>query len=470
MDQRTLMDFNAIAYMADHYGDFTPEVNAKIIRWSEGQDVFYTREGKNFLRRLYAINKGQALEEDCVICGRRARNGVVCGRCIDQYIEIDEDNADYEPQPQRQNVSRQQQQYTQVPRGNASQSSQRGGVKQTKDGGKKAPKEALAIVALVLGILALILPKIIGGLVGIAGFIVSIISLVKKKNPMGFAIAGIVLSLIGILMIGASDSDSSDKKDSKEPVSVVENTTNDSSQSEEIQEPAQEEIPDVNYTTVSVSQMMEELNSNAMKAQQTYEKQFVEITGRLNNVDASGKYISLVSSDDEFAIIGVQCYMKNDEQKAKVMNMNIGDEVTLRGKCTTVGEVFGYSLDIDSIDGYNASSAGETTSSGPITCSVKDMIKDLEGNAMKAQGKYKGQEIHVTGKLSNIDASGNYINIDAVEEDVFSFVNVQCFIKSEDVKNTVMELSTGDIITVNGTVSDVGELLGYSIQIESITK
>lgn len=102
MDQRTLMDFNAIAYMADHYGDFTPEVNAKIIRWSEGQDVFYTREGKNFLRRLYAINKGQALEDDCVICGRRARNGVVCGRCIDQFIEIDEeeedDNVGYEPQ------------------------------------------------------------------------------------------------------------------------------------------------------------------------------------------------------------------------------------------------------------------------------------------------------------------------------------------------------------------------------------
>ena len=100
MDQRTLMDFNAIAYMADHYGDFTPEVNAKIIRWSEGQDVFYTREGKDFLRRLYAINKGQALEDDCVICGRRARNGVVCGRCVNQYIEIDEEDDDtgYEPQ------------------------------------------------------------------------------------------------------------------------------------------------------------------------------------------------------------------------------------------------------------------------------------------------------------------------------------------------------------------------------------
>lgn len=89
-DMRTLMDYNAIAYMADRYGDFTPDVNEKIIRWSQNQDVFYTREGQDFLRRLSAINRGIRIEEDCVICGRKARNGVVCGRCIDRYIEIDE--------------------------------------------------------------------------------------------------------------------------------------------------------------------------------------------------------------------------------------------------------------------------------------------------------------------------------------------------------------------------------------------
>ena len=30
--------------------------------------------------------------------------------------------------------------------------------------------------------------------------------------------------------------------------------------------------------------------------------------------------------------------------------MSIGDIVTLKGKCTSVGEVLGYSLDIDSIN------------------------------------------------------------------------------------------------------------------------
>jgi hypothetical protein len=32
------------------------------------------------------------------------------------------------------------------------------------------------------------------------------------------------------------------------------------------------------------------------------------------------------------------------------MNMIIGDTVTIRGKCTDVGEVLGYYLDIQEID------------------------------------------------------------------------------------------------------------------------
>ena len=52
----------------------------------------------------------------------------------------------------------------------------------------------------------------------------------------------------------------------------------------------------------------------------------------------------------DFEIIGVQCYIKNDDQKAKIASMSKGDTVTLKGKCTDVGEVLGYSLDIDEIE------------------------------------------------------------------------------------------------------------------------
>lgn len=110
-----------------------------------------------------------------------------------------------------------------------------------------------------------------------------------------------------------------------------------------------ETTPEITYTPVSVSEMVETLESNAMKASETYKGQYLEITGKLNVIDSNGKYISLVG-DGDFEIIGVQCYLKTDEQKESVMNMSIGDTVTLKGKCKDVGEVLGYSLDIDSIN------------------------------------------------------------------------------------------------------------------------
>ena len=103
-DLRTLQDYNAIAYMADRYGRFTPDVNSKIIRWAQNEDVFYTKAGKRFINRLYDINDDVDFQDNCVICGRRARNWVVCNRCIDDFIEIDESMADdyYEPARRQQ--------------------------------------------------------------------------------------------------------------------------------------------------------------------------------------------------------------------------------------------------------------------------------------------------------------------------------------------------------------------------------
>ena len=48
--------------------------------------------------------------------------------------------------------------------------------------------------------------------------------------------------------------------------------------------------------------------------------------------------------------MGVQCYIQNDEQLEKVLEMKIGDTITLKGQITEVGEVMGYSLDIHSIN------------------------------------------------------------------------------------------------------------------------
>ena len=169
----------------------------------------------------------------------------------------------------------------------------------------------------------------------------------KNKKPFYKRPWFIVLCVL--IILGAIGSAGGSKSDSNSTT-----TTNTSSKIEEKastetkKEEAVEEV--IEYTHYDVTEMMDDLDTNAMKAQSKYKGQYLEITGRLNVIDSNGKYISLTKADDEWAILGVTCYLKSDDQKAKVMEMSVGDTVTLRGKCTDCGEVLGYYLDVQEID------------------------------------------------------------------------------------------------------------------------
>lgn len=115
------------------------------------------------------------------------------------------------------------------------------------------------------------------------------------------------------------------------------------------QTPEPVQTQEITYTPYDVGTLMDDLDANALKAAETYEGQYVELTGRLNVIDSSGKYISLVPENQDFAIVGVQCYIKSDEQRTAVMDASVGDTLTVRGKITSVGEVLGYSMDMDEI-------------------------------------------------------------------------------------------------------------------------
>jgi len=105
----------------------------------------------------------------------------------------------------------------------------------------------------------------------------------------------------------------------------------------------------IEYTSVDLDTMMNDLNSNALSASEKYKGQYLEITGRLDVIDASGKYIGLYQSDG-YSIVGCRCNIKNDEQKSTVAQMQTGSTITLKVKITDVGEIMGYSADIIEIE------------------------------------------------------------------------------------------------------------------------
>lgn len=158
----------------------------------------------------------------------------------------------------------------------------------------------------------------------------------KNKKPFYMRVWFWVLIIIVVAFVG------SNKSGDTNTATNIETTTNAETSANGVQE-------DIEYVKYDVSTMVDDLESNALNAKTKYDKQYVEITGELSNIDSSGSYINISSTKSDFSLITVQCYIKNDEQLSKISQMSKGDIITVKGKIKSVGEVLGYGLDITEI-------------------------------------------------------------------------------------------------------------------------
>lgn len=108
----------------------------------------------------------------------------------------------------------------------------------------------------------------------------------------------------------------------------------------------------ISYTHYNVTELFDALKNNAMKAQSDFKDQYVEIEGYLDVVDSDGKYIGVGAAPTDYNHIlqNVQCYIKDDTQKQQIMEIGTESPITVRGKIISVGEVLGFSMNIDSIN------------------------------------------------------------------------------------------------------------------------
>lgn len=161
---------------------------------------------------------------------------------------------------------------------------------------------------------------------------------VKGKKP--FYERGWFIALCVVVVIAAiSNSGSSD-----EPTTTPDTPGVSVSQQSSVSTPTPE--PEIEYIVCTADEMVTMLTDNAMKAENTYDDQHVEVKGRVDVIDSDGKYISIYPIKDQYAFTGIQCFLKNDTQKQIVMDISKGDRVTVRGKITSVGELLGFQMNV----------------------------------------------------------------------------------------------------------------------------
>lgn len=97
---------------------------------------------------------------------------------------------------------------------------------------------------------------------------------------------------------------------------------------------------------VTSKKMGEDLKANALKASETYKGKRVQVTGPVSNIDASGAYFSLTGGEYEIAWVRIDI---DESQKSIVSGLSQGQEVTVTGEVTGVGEVIGYAVKAESI-------------------------------------------------------------------------------------------------------------------------
>lgn len=180
------------------------------------------------------------------------------------------------------------------------------------------------------------------GITSIIGLILSIIGLEDSKKSGkkdGLAIAGIVISvipiaIIGLLITGVTDYDLN---------------SNETTPSEKSKIGSKKADQEKSYTPIDIDVLETDLDNNAAAAKDNYKGKYLEITGRLGTIDSDLKYFSLLSTTDQWDVIGVHCSIKNEETKDVVKTLTKDQTIIVKGKITDVGEVLGYYLDIDEI-------------------------------------------------------------------------------------------------------------------------
>ena len=101
-----------------------------------------------------------------------------------------------------------------------------------------------------------------------------------------------------------------------------------------------------NYKAVTASALQKALEDNAASAADQYKGKYLAVTGPFSVIDSDGEYMTI--STGEYEIIDIHCNFKTDAQRKKAKSLHKGQTIPVKGKITDVGEVRGYSMDIDS--------------------------------------------------------------------------------------------------------------------------
>lgn len=102
----------------------------------------------------------------------------------------------------------------------------------------------------------------------------------------------------------------------------------------------------ISYADADIAVLMNDLEKNAATASKNYKGKDVKVVnGIVSNIDADGKYFSIVPEGSQYSLKHMQCFIKDNKLKEQITKLQKGAPVVVYGHINDVGEIIGYSLD-----------------------------------------------------------------------------------------------------------------------------
>ena len=104
--------------------------------------------------------------------------------------------------------------------------------------------------------------------------------------------------------------------------------------------------PNIEFVSYTVDALLNDLESNPMRAEKTHYEEYVKLTGTVQEISKNGDYLLLHSSKYALKLDMIYCEILTDKQEELLFDLSVGDTVTIKGKITSVDTVYPYNLDV----------------------------------------------------------------------------------------------------------------------------
>ena len=335
----------------------------------------------------------------------------------------------------------------------------------------------LSIAGFICGLCGLITC----GLTSIIGLALSIVGLSQsKKNNQtdGFAIAGIVISSIFVLPLALGFINGFISAIEAEEVEVIDfspmnkeeakNWCDSKKMTCNFKEEYSDTIPEGNYIRQDV-EVGETIKTN--NSINIYYSKGIKIDTE-TKPSSEGKTLKIIVNAETISVgVGETTTINytiepNDVEVKKIEWKTANDKIATVKDGVVTGIKEGETTITLKINDKKQK-IKVTVSRTYMKVDIDTMEEERDNNAAAAKEFYKNKYVEVTGRLGVIDSDLKYIGLYSISNK-WDLIGINCRIRNQETREMVKTLTTDQTIIVRGKITDVGEVLGYYLDIDEI--